>query len=153
MSVISTEAWFNGSRFTKIFIPAPRDSVGNKPPENITIIMKIIIYNWLAPCSVGLIAEINNPILIPQNPIIIRTKKKLNREPKLYNPKNAVITNISVDWSNIIIEFAISLLTIISRFAVGVISILGKGASETIESDVKFIVVPTMIMGKISDKE
>ena len=49
----------------------------------------------------------------------------------------------------IITVFAISLLKIISLFAVGVISILGSGPSETIDKDVRFIVVPTIIIGKI----
>ena len=48
-----------------------------------------------------------------------------------------------------ITELATSLLNIISLFVVGVISILGRGPSETMERDVKFIVVPRMIMGKI----
>ncbi|GAI91293.1 unnamed protein product [marine sediment metagenome] len=49
--------------------------------------------------------------------------------------------------------FAINLLRIISLFAVGVISIRGSGLSETIDRDVKFIVVPIIIIGRIRANE
>jgi len=39
----------------------------------------------------------------------------------------------------------------ISLFDVGVISILGSGPSDTIDNDVRFIVVPIIIIGKIKE--
>jgi len=45
--------------------------------------------------------------------------------------------------------FANNLLRRISLFEVGVISILGSGPSDTIDNDVRFIVVPIIIIGKI----
>ena len=149
ISVINGTALDNGSIFIKICIPPSVSPKGRILPEKRIIIINIIRYIWFALCSVGLNAEINNPIQIPLKPIIIKTKKKENNEPKLYNPKNAVNIKISVDWSNIITKLAISLLKIISLLAVGVISIRGSGPSETIESEVKFIVVPRIIIGKI----
>jgi hypothetical protein len=41
----------------------------------------------------------------------------------------------------------------ISLFDVGVISILGSGPSDTIDNDVRFIVVPIIIIGKIKERE